>query len=463
MLEKKVTKYIKDHNLLHVGEKLLVGVSGGPDSLALLHFLHSMSGQYGLGLVAAHVDHMFRGEESYEDLVFVKKYCEERSIVFEGTRVNVNRYMSETGQSSQTAARTLRYRFYQEMMVKHSIHKLVLGHHGDDQMETILMRLTRGASGAARAGIPVKRPFGNGEIVRPFLPLEKRDILEYCSRQGLEPRLDPSNEKESYSRNRFRLSVLPFLKRENIKAHEHFQRFSKEIREDEELLLELTKSKMESIWVKQSKLESAIHVKGLMAMPNSLQRRAVQLILNYLYGENPESLSAKHTSQLMELFVNPDPSAELHFPKGLLVKKSYEVCMFSFLQTKPKTYYLKLEVPGEILLPNGYKIKAEYSKGSACKNDNSTFLMPAREARMPFIARTREEGDRMYPKGLRGSKKIKDIFINEKIPIEKRDAWPIVVDSSGEILWVPSLRKSSREAERGDDQQIYIYLEYIKV
>ncbi|MBM7694546.1 tRNA(Ile)-lysidine synthase [Peribacillus deserti] len=463
MLEKKVTKYLKEHNLLQVGEKLLVGVSGGPDSLALLHFLQGTGSQFGYNIVVAHVDHMFRGEESYEDLLFVEKYCEEHSIVFEGTRINVNDYIDESGQSSQTAARTLRYRFYKEMMEKHGIQKLVLGHHGDDQIETILMRLTRGASGAARAGIPVKRPFEHGQIVRPFLAVEKQDILDYCGRHGLTPRLDPSNEKGSYSRNRFRLSVLPFLKRENIKAHEHFQRFSEELREDEELLLELTKSKMEGIWAKQSKLESAIHIKELMEMPNSLQRRAIQLILNYLYGENPESLTAKHTTQIKELFMNPDPSAELHFPKGLLVKKSYDFCMFSFLQTKPKTYYLKLEVPGETVLPNGYKIKAQYIKGSSCRNSNSTFLMPAHAASQPLIARTREDGDRMYLKGLHGSKKIKDIFINEKIPIEKRGTWPVVVDSSGEVLWVPSLRKSSREAENGDDQQIYIYLEYIKV
>ncbi|WP_409296427.1 tRNA lysidine(34) synthetase TilS [Peribacillus sp. SCS-26] len=464
MLERRILHYIKTHKLLEPGEKLLAGVSGGPDSLALLHFLANLRGDYGIQLYTAHVDHMFRGRESYEDLLFVKDACRALDIAFEGKSMDVNAYREETGLSPQNAARVLRYQFYREVMDKYGIRKLALGHHGDDQIETILMRLTRGASGFARAGIAVKRRFHEGEIIRPFLAADKEEILDYCRRHGLNPRMDPSNEKGSYSRNRFRISVLPFLKRENIKAHEHFQRFSEETREDEELLLDLARTRMESVWVKKDRMHSAIRIQALAAMPNSLQRRGIQLILNYLYGENPESLSAKHITQVKELLLNPDPSAELHFPNNLLVKKSYDLCMFSFLQAQPKPYSVKLKVPGVTQLPNGYCIEAQFVDRLPESRSNSTFLIRKGGSLLPLHARTRLNGDRMLLKGLKGgSKKIKDLFINEKTPAESRDSWPIVTDASGEILWVPGIRKSSWEAEYCDNEHSYIYLEYIKV
>ena len=185
---------------------------------------------------------MFRGEESYEDYRFVEKTCQEWNIPFEGKRINVPAYMEQTGESSQLAARNLRYAFFEEVMKKYQLSILALGHHGDDQIETMLMRLTRGASGMARAGIAVKRPFLNGEIIRPFLVVTKEEINAYASRYKLTPRMDPSNEHNDYVRNRFRHDVLPALKRENPKVHEHFQRFSEELTEDEQLLQQMTES-----------------------------------------------------------------------------------------------------------------------------------------------------------------------------------------------------------------------------
>ena len=147
--------------------------------------------------------------------------------------------MKQTGESTELAARKLRYGFFGEVMKKYECTILVLGHHGDDQVETMLMRLTRGATGKARAGIPIKRAFQNGLIVRPFLVVTKEEINEYAVQHQLEPRLDPSNEEDDYVRNRFRHHVLPFLKQENPLVHEQFQRFSEEIYEDEDFFQEL--------------------------------------------------------------------------------------------------------------------------------------------------------------------------------------------------------------------------------
>ncbi|PLS15136.1 tRNA lysidine(34) synthetase TilS [Bacillus sp. M6-12] len=462
MLEIKVRQNIVKHGLFPKGSRVLAGVSGGPDSLALLHFLCSLRKEVNLEIVVAHVDHMFRGDESYEDYLFVRDICEEWDVIFEGIRINVQEYIERTGESSQIAARNLRYGFYREMMDKHQLGLLALGHHGDDQIETILMRLTRGAGGAARAGIVQQRPFGPGKIVRPFLSASRQEIENYVERHQLTPRLDPSNKKDVYIRNRFRKMVLPFLKRENPKVHEHFQRFSEELIEDEALLMNMAEAKMAGIWLEQGKERSTISLPILLAMPKPLQRRAIQLILKYLYNMKPSSLSALHIEQLLALFLNPHPSAELHLPEGLIAEKSYNICTFQYSKVESDNYSCILPIPGEINLPNGNSIIVQYIEELPSISGNDTFIIRESDISLPLIARNRKNGDRMKIKGMDGTKKLKDIFINEKIPLPERDAWPVVTDSNGEVLWLPGLKKTDVELSDKVSEQLLIFLQYKK-
>ncbi len=461
MLKNKVLDIIHKYNLIQKNSKLLVGVSGGPDSLVLLHFLKRIQAMWNFDLVVAHVDHMFRGEESYEDYLFVEQTCTKWGIVFEGTRIDVPAYMKKTGESTELAARKLRYDFFGEIMKKYECTILVLGHHGDDQVETMLMRLTRGASGKARAGIPIKRAFENGFIVRPFLVVTKDEINQYAKKHQLEPRLDPSNEEDDYVRNRFRHHVLPFLKQENPLVHEQFQRFSEEIYEDEDYLQELVVRRMNEVWLEKTKEYAIINTDSLLVMPKPLQRRAIQLILNYLYLERPSSLSALHIHQLLTLFLNPQPNAELHLPGGLIAKKSYSTCIFRFSKYENLEYTLLLQIPGDTLLPNGYIIKAKYIE-EAIIGGNDSFILPVSSVTFPLMVRTRKEGDRMRVKGLNGRKKLKDIFINEKVPMYKRNNWPVVVDQTGQIIWLPGLKKSYIESETLTDESSFISLQFKK-
>jgi tRNA(Ile)-lysidine synthase len=461
MLKNKVLDVIHKYNLIPKSSKLLVGVSGGPDSLVLLHFLKQIQSMFAFDLLVAHVDHMFRGDESYEDYLFVEQICKEWGIAFEGTRIDVPAYMKQTGESTELAARNLRYRFFEQVMNKYECTVLVLGHHGDDQVETMLMRLTRGASGKARAGIPIKRAFQNGHIIRPFLGITKMEITEYAVEHGLEPRLDPSNESDDYVRNRFRHHVLPFLKQENPLVHEQFQRFSEEIYEDEDFFHELVSRKMNEVWIERTRGFAIISIDSLLAMPKPLQRRAIQLILNYLYLERPSSLAALHINQLLTLFLNPQPSAELHLPGGLIIEKSYSTCIFRFSKYESLEYTLLLQIPGDTFLPNGYKIKAQYI-GEATMGGNDTLLLPVSSVSLPLTVRSRQEGDRMRVKGLGGTKKIKDIFINEKVPLFKRNSWPVVIDGTGQIIWLPGLKKSYIESQSVIDHSSFIYLQYQK-
>jgi tRNA(Ile)-lysidine synthase len=454
MIEKKVHRFLERQNYDLTGKSFAVGVSGGPDSLALLHFLWSLKDKYHLRLVAVHIDHMFRGEESHQEALFVQHFCEKRSIAFELKQANVPEYIKKTGKSSQIAARELRYQFYSEMMKKHNLCYLALGHHGDDQVETILMRLTRGSSGSARAGIAFTRLFEEREIVRPFLCLTKQELEEYCQKHQLDPRRDPSNEKELYSRNRFRKYVLPFLKKENPHVHEQFQRFSEEMKEDDEYLTELTSLKMNKVMEKTHE-KVTLDIDAFLTMPISLQRRGFKLILNYLYGEPPSSLSAIHIDSIFSMIKNPHPSGSLDFPNGLKVIRSYGKCYFQLHPSESKPFQLQINGPGLVQVPEGGFIKAEYYSGVAEESQGvETFLVHTGITGFPLIVRSRQAGDRMTVKGMAGTKKIKDIFIDGKIPKFMRDTWPVVTDCEGTILWLPGLKKSSHSIEGAGTDEI---------
>ncbi|MBT2637454.1 tRNA lysidine(34) synthetase TilS [Bacillus sp. ISL-39] len=461
MIDTKVNDFLEKHGFQLNNKSIAVGVSGGPDSLALLHFLSGQRERNSLKIVAVHVDHMFRGEESYQDALFVKDFCEKRGIPFEMKRIDVPSYMRETGLSSQQAARACRYGFFEQVMEKHHLQYLALGHHGDDQVETVLMRLTRGSSGKARAGMPFMREFGPFTVFRPFLCLAKEELEEYCSVNLLEPRIDPSNEKTYYSRNRFRITVLPFLKEENPAVHEHFQRFAEELQMDEEYLIELTSEELNKVMKKEDK-KISISIRSFQEMPMPLQRRGIKLILNYLYNDRPASLSAIHIEKIFSIIRNPHPSGTLDFPGGLRIIRSYGNCHFELNPPERQSYRFELSGPDQLVLPNGNAIDAQLLNGAHDKefSNNDRFTVDLEQTGTPLIIRTRQNGDRMSLKGMDGSRKVKDIFIDMKTPLAQRDEWPIVTDSEGRILWLPGLKKSNSEATEGNRLLLLTYIKY---
>ncbi|MED5052616.1 tRNA lysidine(34) synthetase TilS [Anoxybacteroides rupiense] len=443
-----VRSFIQTHQLLEPNSTVVVGVSGGPDSLALLHFFYTIRHEWKIKLVAAHVDHMFRGLQSEEDMNFVKHFCAQFGIVCEATQIDVPSFQRQTKIGVQEAARICRYRFFQEIMEKHSASYVALAHHGDDQIETILMRLVRGSSQKGYAGIPVKRPFHDGYIIRPFLCISRDDIEAYCYDHGLQPRYDESNTKDSYTRNRFRHVLLPFLKKENPRVHERFQYYSETMMEDEAFLEELTEQAMNKVMEKQSD-EITLRIQPFQAMPKPLQRRGIQLILNCLYDGKPSSLSSLHIKNVLAILNNNHPSGRLDFPNGLKIIRSYDSCTFTFQEKKTGAYMVEFDaaIPTTLYLPNGCAIISEFWEHYPReRKGNAILVLDPETLELPLRVRTRRKGDRMTLKGMKGTKKIKDIFIEKKIPLHERDSWPVLEDGQGRILWLPKLKKSAFEA-----------------
>ncbi|NSL52908.1 tRNA lysidine(34) synthetase TilS [Calidifontibacillus erzurumensis] len=463
----KVRQFIEKHQLLKKGSTVVVGVSGGPDSIALLHYLWTFKDKWELSLIAAHVDHMFRGKQSYEDLLFVKDFCEKLQITFEGTSIDVPEYIKIHQLTPQVAARECRYQFYSRVLEKYSAQYLALAHHGDDQVETMLMRMVRGSYGKGLAGIPVKRDFHGAEIIRPFLCLTRDEIEQYIDEFHLSYRVDPSNEKDDYQRNRFRHYVLPFLKSENPNVAERFQTISELLMEDEKLLEEYAAQGIEKAVIEKTEKKVVFLINEFKSLPISLQRRGIQLILKYLYKSIPSNLATIHIDQLLSLLKTKHPSGILHFPKGLIVTKSYHQCTLAIGEETEKHYLpLELQVPGEVFITDDVSIKAEWVKDiPKTMSGVDYFICTSDHIALPIHIRTRKTGDRMTLKGMVGTKKLKDIFIDEKIPREKRDRWPVVVDGNGEILWLPLLKKSrfffDQRESTSNNSHVYLLLQYI--
>lgn len=450
------------HDMLAENLTILIGVSGGPDSMALLHFFRSIRDDWGLKLIVLSADHQLRGDESRADLDYVKQICKEWDIKFIETNLDVTSYKHGKQIGTQVAARELRYAFFEKQMFENKADILALGHQGDDQVETMLMGIVRSASPMSLSGIPLQRPFATGKIIRPLLCITKDEIEEYCSRYGIIPRRDPSNEQTTYTRNYFRKQLLPLVKEKNSNIHTTIQHLSEALREDEQYLMEEAARMVESLVVFKSKeKEASFDIHAFKTYPRSLQRRAYHLILNYLYYELPKNLSYVHEEQFFTLLKGMNGNVKIDFPSGLKLKRTYRKMTFCFSseQTQNFCYYKTVEVAGEIKLPNGITVTAEYTD-TPNMHSEANYICKKDSVVLPLHIRTRQIGDRMSWKGLEGSKKVKDIFIDAKIPLNQRDNWPILTDNNGEILWVIGLKKG--QPQKQVESGTYIQLCYEK-
>src|SRR5699024_7550949 len=464
MITEKIKAFIKKYQLIEADKTVLVGVSGGPDSMALLHFLKEENEINGLHIIAVGVDHQLREDASEQDMLYVEAQCERWDIPFIKKKVDVTAYKQTYKVGTQVAARTLRYEVFTEVMKEYEADYLALGHHGDDQIETMLMGLMRTTSIQGLKGIPYTRHFATGMIIRPLLPLTKEEIETYCEFHRIQPRIDESNFVTDDTRNELRLDVVPTLKEKNHRLHQTVQQLSETIQEDESFLMEQAMKAMKDVvQINEKKREVTILLTVFKKQPVSLQRRLFRLTLNYLYKENiPDKISYKHEEIFLRLLGDKLANKSINFPNGLMIEKSYKKVHLYFEQTKKNDIMYErtiTSVPLEIVLPNGDIMHIEQSKiTNMPKTDVYTFVYPEEEITWPLHIRHRKHGDRMSYEGLNGSKKLKDIFIDEKVPRNKRDEMYILTDDNKEILWLIGLRKKGMTLTTGDACIVVTYI-----
>ncbi|WP_416148133.1 tRNA lysidine(34) synthetase TilS [Salipaludibacillus sp. HK11] len=462
-MKQVIDDFISKHELIQSGDHLMLAVSGGPDSMAMLKFFQNRQSTARLLLTVVHVEHGLRGEDSLKDAAFIEGYCRSQGISFYLHKPDVKARKELDGLGTQEAARLCRYEWFETMMPKIKADKLVLAHHGDDQIETMLMRQIRGSL-TGRKGIPLKRPFSQGLIIRPFLCVEKSYLIDYCEEHDVPFRIDLSNQEGNYQRNRIRKSLIPFMKQENPKVHEIFQ-FQSEVfaEEDQWMQLQSEAALKEVIDCKETNFLS-INQQKFLEIHHALQRRVIQLILNYLSGSEKLLLDRHHIKAIQDLLKKKNPSSILHLPDRMLVERSYEQIIFSnstYVSERKDDVIVTevLEIPGVVNLPRGKLTLHESIKDWKTPHGNGSLSLDLDKVTLPLILRSRKKGDRMSYLGGEGTKKLKDLFIDGKIPKRDRDLWPIVTDSHDIILWVPFLKRSA-EAVVGETSTRVIQMTY---
>ncbi len=461
----KLKENNNEYGYISKGDTIVVAVSGGPDSVALLHSLYKLKDQWDIKLIAAHLDHGFRGEESKADAEYVKKLALSLSIPSEITAVDVLLYMKEKAVGAQQAAREVRYTFLANTAKKYDAHIIATAHHLNDQAETLVLRLLRGTSLSGLSGIPLKRTIEGVTIVRPFLPsISRQDIEQYIEEYELHPRSDKSNDSLKYLRNRVRIEFLPKWREINPKVDEHLGYLAEMARAENEYLDRIVMGELELCITSKEKGRIEINRRKFQTVDVALQRRMIKLILSDLTLS--DEVSYVHIEEIRLLLLDNNPSATRSLFNPFYVFNDYDQTVFTTNKNASFTpFQIAVQVPGTTIVEERQKklhaiitderMEAIPNNSDWAVFDGDCFDLKAGEVRV----RSRLPGDRMNILGLSGSKKVKDILIDDKVSRHVRHAYSVLCYKDA-IIWIPGLRRSDfAKVHEATKQYIYFFME----
>ncbi|MGA3602082.1 tRNA lysidine(34) synthetase TilS [Lysinibacillus agricola] len=446
-LELKVKLFIEKEQLLQPDDHLLVAVSGGLDSMALLHYFVTTKERWGITVEAVHVDHMLRGKASAEDRVFVQKYCDEYGVNLYAKAIPIPEIMALENGNSQLICRRERYQYFKEVMRKTNASKLVTAHHADDQLESVLMALTKNATINGMQGIRSQRFFEGKSLIRPFLTVTKSEIREYLLIQGLDYREDASNSKDTYVRNRFRHHVVPLLEAENPRVTEQVTHFTKQLQEDDAYLMALAEDVFSRTIQIRSGNTYSMEIEAFQLVPLALQRRLILILLNYLYKDSNTIQSYALLTSISKLCDTIAGYAEVHLPEDFIAVRRYGKLTIQKKepleeQTSPEKKVIST-ANGWATLTNGEHlcvVKLSDLSSEMMTDTAKLFYFNASKLKLPLYVRARKEGDRMLLKGMDQPKRLSRLFIDEKIPLNERNSWPLLISQSDEVVAVIGVR-----------------------
>lgn len=434
----KIRATITKHSMLSGTETILAGLSGGPDSVCLLHALHKLSGEFRLKLNAIYIDHGLRPDETPHEIEFCNKLCQGLSVPFITKSIDVKAYAKEYGLNKQDAARDLRYKVFDEIAFEIKADRIALGHNADDQVETFFMRIFRGSGPKGLSGIPPVR----GKIIRPLIEVERVDIEEFLEDRRINYIVDSSNMKEDYLRNKIRLSFVPEVKRLSPDIAETMSRTMEILREEERYFdIIVTKTLMKLISRKtDSRIE--LFLVPMESMEKVILRRVLRRVIDETKGLR--GLGFVHIEDIINLIKHGQHGDRLCLPKRLRAIKNYSLLVItSETPQKIKTY--TLNVPGEVALDETKKVinTTLEDKAGDYEDGKTVVVLDADKTGNILTVRPREKGDFFYPMGFGKKKKLQDFFVDEKVPRDERDAIPIVV-LGPDIVWIAGYRGDER-------------------
>lgn len=443
---------LRTDSLVEPGQRVLVAFSGGADSTALLHLFIRLRDSWSLEIAAAHLNHALRGEQSDADEAHCRQTCAEWRVPFFSRKVDVAQEAKQRRLSVEAAAREVRYSFLHEVADAIEADVIALGHTRDDQVETVLLNLTRGAGTAGLAGMPMRR----GRIIRPLLHISRQQIRAYCVLHGLPFVEDVSNLDPRYSRNRIRRRVLPELRRVNPRADEAIERLSTVLRDEERWWQTYLQSREAEFTLRRSESEWHLSLEWLKEQPEAVQRRAIRYAVQHLSPDGRE-LRFEQVERLREAMQTGNRAGvtlrggELHVAVG---QRALKVWLKHELPSE--AYEMVVQTPGETPVPPaGITLVVQYSAlpdAHLWRQDNWEVWCDASRIRGRLVVRNWRRGDRLQPLGLSGHRKLSDIFVDRKLPAHLRQRIPVVCDEEG-IIWVVGVCLAHRVRCTADTQQ----------
>jgi tRNA(Ile)-lysidine synthase len=443
MLLHRVKRTIDRYHLLNQGDRLVVGVSAGVDSMVLLHLLNACRQTFNLSLIVTYVNHGIRPKEPEKEADFVQKECERLHLPFECGTFNAKEFQRLGKFSLQEAARRLRFYFFEQILQKYDAQKIALGHQADDQVETVLLRLMRGAGLQGLKGI---LPIREGKVIRPLLEVWRHEIEAFATKNNIPYLIDSSNLKEDYLRNRLRLSLIPLLEKEyqpNLKKI--LLRTSAILREENDYL-EKEAEKVYQNMVEGKGDTLTFQYPDYRSLHPAIQWRVIQKMLRTIYGEEKEDLEISQTFKKLK---QPPPSFVLELPFGVCFEKRYDrVLLRKGRGENVPPFEVELISPGRTYIEEiGKEVVIEEIEKEdeflSFKESSHTGLLDYQKLQFPLKIRNFRPGDRFQPLGVKGTQKLKEFFIDHKVPRFERPKVPVLI--SGEMIaWIIGYRIDER-------------------
>ncbi|UOF91835.1 tRNA lysidine(34) synthetase TilS [Fodinisporobacter ferrooxydans] len=462
MFLQKLRQTIQNELKIETGAHILVGVSGGVDSVCLLVGLHSLAEEFSWQLTVCHVEHGLRGEESKEDADFVEQLAKRLNLPFVLGEFDVAAFAKKQGLSTQIAARIVRYDFFEKVMREKGADYLAVAHHADDQAETILMRILRGTSTSGMAGMHLKRKWRDFLIIRPLLWMWRHEIEEYCQMRQLSYRTDSSNVSTKYLRNKIRLELIPYIEHAyNPNIKERLLRLGKIVQNEDEYLERHARQWMQQhCQVEPSRI--LFSRTSFQKLDFALQPRAIKLILYYLSGHTT-SWESIHIDTIYQRILDGQNVYDSVVAHGIYLRCEYDSVHFhTYVEPSARTpITIELNQTKSQTVPFGsFIVYSDIIKDSPQRSYKD--LMGKWETVIPIDdainhskirIRTRIAGDSMQPFGFDGTTKVKKLMIDRKIPASMRDQWPILeIDHT--IVWIPGIRRSRHYLIHSDTKDL---------
>lgn len=404
----RVYKTITKHSLIKDGDSVLVAFSGGADSVCLLYILNTLKNKIGFELLAVHLNHSLRGEAADRDESFAREFCKNLGIELITYKKDVKGYAKEHGISEELAGREIRYSLFFELMRERNLTSLAVGHHNDDQAETVLMHLLRGSGIDGLSGMRHKRD----NIIRPLLDITKQEILDFCEAENLCFCTDLTNFETDYNRNKVRLSLIPQMREFNPNISKNLAVTADILADDADFLEIYAEAEF-----KRTVHENSCNLSEFSALHTAIKRRIVIKMIE-MVKNTKRDISADNVNKVLALAEAKNTGKKLKLSGGVVARIEYENLIIEKEKAEFSGFSYVLCLNEKFQIPeNGIVISIEEcGNGDFCFPKNSKFSV-----------RTRQNGDRICPLGMDGSKKLKDFFIDEKISRQKRDTAVLVL------------------------------------